>query len=98
MNRAELIAKLAGRKSESAPHNPKGLAHPGERAISKPVDRKRGMGVLLSGSWGPINRPRGLRYEWVHEKDPKPERRHVPRHETSPLTRIAEKLKRGWHR
>jgi hypothetical protein len=106
MKRAERLAAIRARLQKSKPavvQNPRGInatAHPDEAMPIRKIDRVRTSGVLLRGSWGPINRPRGLRYGWVHEPDLNSGTtfKVSERQGQHALTRIAEKwrdLKKG---
>ena len=96
MNRFELIARLT-KRPKGATYQAKGMncteAGIEPVASNRPTDRKRGLGVLLRGSWGPMNKPQGLRYNWVNQ----PEAQNtasikVPfRQKPHVLTKIAEK-------
>ena len=100
MNRLELIKVLARKRAIASDSKPRGVfanAHPEQATRARQRDTKRTSGVLLRGSWGPINRPAGLRYDWVKAPDPKTGAffKVGARHEPHALTRIAEKWLHG---
>lgn len=95
MSRIDVIRQLVGRK-KVATYAPKGMAHPGETATApRPVRyrrtgkyQSRGLGFIRDFRVGP-GRPR-IQPEIATFKT-------TERHEPHWLTRVAEKLKRGWH-
>lgn len=95
MNRLELIKNMAKRAAAPAGYQAKGVhcVSTGVDPVAnkKPKDRKRTSGRYDRGSLGPINRPQGLKYDWVKKPDLKPSAsfKAVFRHEPHPLTKAA---------
>lgn len=96
MNRIEMI-KAAAKKRIVAPETkPRGMfaeANPERATRIKKRDAVRTSGRLDRGSWGPMERPSGLRYRWVNTPDDaKPIECATKRTKrTNHLTCIAEK-------
>jgi hypothetical protein len=101
MNSSERFDAIRAKLQKPNPSvhpKPKGMhatAHPDEAMPIRKIDRVRTSGVLLRGSWGPINRPRGLKCDWVHEPDQKESApfKGALRHGPHALSRISEKWK-----
>lgn len=94
----EMIARLTRKAAPLAVTKPKGLycASTGTQPITdnRPKDRKRGLGVMLHGSWGLINRP--TERVWIRTPDAtaKPGVKTGHRHGPHALTKIAEKWRK----
>lgn len=101
MNRVDVIKALVGRKTAALP-KPKGMAHPGEKAETRQRFRyKPAKYGQVFHSFGLVRTPVEHGMAWDKDADSlkkgagfKASERKGVHH----LTRIAEKMKRGWHK
>lgn len=101
MNADERLAVIRAKagKGRTAIPKPRGMAHPGEAAERRPRFRyepaKYG---LVYGAFGPIRTPPRLAVRLEGDLKEGVCFKEGQRHGAHWLTRVAEKMKRGWHR
>ena len=103
-NRLEIIRAKARKVGQGAQVVAKGLyavAHPEQTARRKKTGNVKAVGLIRR-----YNSPFGIilpgptehTMDWIYAPNKRKAKREGHRHEPHALSRIAEKLKRGWHK